>query len=54
MALHKRMLAPLLGLACGLGAVPAQAEVLKFRAALDGQQGAEPTVPRRQAAPWLQ
>ena len=43
MHIGKGMFGALLGLAVGLGAMPAQAETLAFRAALDGKYGAEPT-----------
>jgi hypothetical protein len=39
----KKMLFTLLAVAAGLGAAPAQAEILTFRAKLDGKYGAEPT-----------
>jgi hypothetical protein len=43
MRIAKGMLFTLLAVAAGLGAAPAQAEILTFRAKLDGKYGAEPT-----------
>ncbi len=43
MRIAKGMLFALLGLAAGLGAAPAQAEILTFRAELDGKYGDAPT-----------
>ena len=43
MRIDKKMLGGLFALAAALGAVPAQAEILTFRAKLDGKYGADAT-----------
>ncbi|HEX8569381.1 MAG TPA: CHRD domain-containing protein [Caulobacteraceae bacterium] len=43
MTIHRTMLGALLGLTTALSAIPAQAEVLAFRATLDGKYGADAT-----------